>query len=187
MFDTGEPFTRTELADALTRVHAQGAAWLDTLPDETFFAPQGSAWSPAGHIRHLRKAAAPLAQALQAPRLLLRLRFGRPPLPSRPFAEVRTAYLAALAAGGQAGRFTPSPEAAPADLPARRREIMTSWQAANIAVARGIGRWSDAGLDHTCVPHPLMGKMTLRDIVGFTAYHTAHHLERIAERAAQAD
>lgn len=36
-------------------------------------------------------------------------------------------------------------------------------------------RLKDKHLDTLIVPHPLMGKMTLREIIMWTAHHTEHH------------
>ena len=183
MFSTGDPFSAPELADALARIEREGQVYLIAMSDAQFFAPQGAAWSPALHVRHLRKSVAPLAAALRIPRLMLRLRFGRPRAPSRSFAGVREAYRGMLAAGGTAGRFTPSAEPMPQDAGDRRAEITAAWSVANAAVVNAMGRWSDAALDGTCLPHPLMGLLTIREMLAFTVYHTAHHLSRIAERA----
>ena len=129
MFDPGQPHTGLELRQALQRVHTEGAEFLASLSDGGFFAPQGDRWSPAEHVRHLRKSTAPVAKALRAPGWVLRLRFGRGGSPSRDFLTLRATYRGLLAAGGQAGRFAPSPEPQPADPAARRGAIMQAWAA----------------------------------------------------------
>lgn len=42
--------------------------------------------------------------------------------------------------------------------------------------------WSDPQLDQYLAPHPLLGKLTLRELGYFTIYHTEHHLNIIKER-----
>ena len=37
-------------------------------------------------------------------------------------------------------------------------------------------------LDRYRLPHPLIGKLTLRELLLWTLYHNAHHVQRIAER-----
>ena len=184
MFTTGEPFSGPELAGVLASVEREGEAYLDSLSDTQFFTPQGAAWSPAQHVRHLRKAAAPVVTALRMPRWLLRLRFGRPADPFRSFGAVRQAYRDTLAAGGQAGRFAPAAEPLPASAGRRRAEIMVAWKATNASLVKGISRWPEPALDSACLPHPLMGRLSVREMLAFTVYHTAHHLTRVAERAA---
>jgi hypothetical protein len=183
-FETGEPASAEALSHTLGALHAAGAAYLSTLPDGAFFGPQGTAWSPADHVRHLEKSTAPLVLALKLPRWLLTLRFGTTARPSRSFTGVRDAYRQLLAGGAQAGRYAPDPEGTPADPPARRREIMHGWTAAVVGLQNATTRWSEPALDRHLLPHPLMGLLTVREMLAFTVYHTAHHLRRVAERAA---
>ena len=184
-FETGAPHSGTELSNALGALLAAGSAALVAQSDSQFFAPQGPAWSPAEHIRHLTQSSAPLAQGLRLPRWILRLRFGGGPGRSRSFIEMRDHYLAALAAGGRAsGRFVPFPEAASSAPGERRREIMTEWTRITVELQNAIGRWPESALDGLALPHPLLGPLTVREMLAFTVYHTSHHLRRIVERAA---
>ncbi len=183
-FDTGAPRSREELGRSLNALLAEGTAFLTALPLPGFFAPQGAAWSPAEHVRHLELSSRPLALALKLPRLILRLRFGRVSGPSRDFAAMREAYLGALSRGATAGRFTPRPEPAPADLADRRAALLTGWAGASVELTGALAGWQDADLDRYQLPHPVMGPLTVREILCFTVYHTSHHLRRVAERAA---
>jgi hypothetical protein len=183
-FETGDPVTAKELSQALTTLVAQASAYLAPMPDTRFFAPQGAAWSPAEHVRHLRKSSAPLVTALKIPRFLLRMRFGSHAGASRSFARIREVYRGDLAAGATAGRFAPHPEAAPANATDRRHEIMNAWTAVTVDLTGAMASWSEPDLDRHQLPHPILGRLTVREMLAFTVYHTAHHLNRIEERAA---
>jgi hypothetical protein len=182
-FETGTPVTGADLGNALGALLASGTAYLVTLSDATFYAPQGSAWSPATHVRHLQGSSAPLVTALRLPRWALTLRFGKPPHPSRSFAEVRESYREKLASGAQAGRYAPTPEGEPGNATARRVEIMREWTTSTVDLQNALQRWDERALDLHQLPHPIMGMLTVREMLCFTVYHTAHHLRRIAERA----
>ncbi len=182
-FATGAPATGADVDHALGALLASGTAYLSTLSDAVFFAPQGQAWSPARHVRHLQGSAEPLVLALRLPRWMLGLRFGHAPGASRSFAEIREVYLGHLAKGADAGRFTPSAEAPPGDPPARRAEIMRQWATASVNLQNALRPWPEAALDRHRLPHPILGMLTVREMLSFTIYHTAHHLRRIAERA----
>jgi len=179
---TPSPRSGPQLGEALGGALAAGSTQLLPVSDEAFFAPQGSAWSPAEHIRHLTKSARPLVMALGLPRWILRLRFGRPRAPSRSFEEMKRIYLGQLAAGATAGRYTPRPEGLPADPPARRRQIMDAWARVTVELQNAIRRWPEAALDDCLLPHPVLGLLTVREMLSFTVYHTSHHLGRITER-----
>jgi hypothetical protein len=182
MFDVGEPQTGIECRAAMGRLVAEAGDYLGGLPRDVFFAPQGDHWSPAEHVRHLRKSTAPLARALRLPPWLLRLWFGRGRGTSRTFHALHETYRTALANGGQAGRFAPTPEPAPPDLEGRRSEILSAWRAAVEELGSAGARWPEPALDRTLLPHPLLGKLTVREMLEFTVFHTTHHLERVASR-----
>ncbi|HSB53710.1 MAG TPA: DinB family protein [Gemmatimonadales bacterium] len=182
-FETGEPQTLPELGQALNRVVAEGVSFLAPMSDTVFFAPQGPAWSPAEHVRHLRKSSAPLVTALKLPQLVVRLRFGGRSGPSRTFAQLRELYLGKLAAGGGAGRFAPSQEPFPANPVDRRNEIINGWTAVTVELVNAMNRWSETALDRHQLPHPLLGPLSVREMLAFTVYHSAHHFRRIDERS----
>lgn len=185
-FLVGTPRSQAEFRTALGSLLAEGHSRFTSRAVGWFFASQGAAWAPAEHIRHLRRASRPLVKALNLPRLLLRLRFGRPRSHSEGYEQIRSRYLDLLDAGATAGRFAPAPEPFPADPEARRAEILAEWSRATVELVNASGRWPEASLDRYQLPHPLLGMLTVHDMLDFTLYHTAHHLRRILERDAHA-
>jgi hypothetical protein len=184
MFDTGEPASGAEIAQALRELHAGSTAYLDGIPTAEFFESQATKWSPAEHARHLHKSVRPLVMALALPRLLLRLRFGTHRGDSRTFSEVRDAYRARLALGYGANPHAPRPRDIPADAKGWRRDIMRQWTASVDALAAGIGRWNEPALNRYRLPHPLLGALSVREMLLFTLYHNAHHVRLVAARRA---
>ena len=187
MFDPGEPYSGPDLRANLLRLDHQATAYLREMPADEFFRPQGQAWAPAGHVRHLAKSARPVARALGWSRLWLRFAFGTHAGPSPSFAAMRERYLAALADGtAQAGRFAPTPRPVPDDVATARAKVLREWNEADAALDTAVASWTEPALDRYRLPHPVMGKLTLREMLEFTVYHTAHHLNRIAERRGSA-
>ena len=43
-------------------------------------------------------------------------------------------------------------------------------------MARQTSQISEHKLDRCILPHPLLGKLTLREMIYFTIYHMEHHL-----------
>lgn len=182
-FATGEPYSAAEIVAAMTRLHAESERYLAAIPAPEFALPQGEKWSPADHVRHLAKSTYPLVGALGLPKLLLGLRFGRSRAESRPFSVVRELYRTTLReTGATAGRFSPSPQAPPADPAAWQQEVLAKWRGAVSALALKTPGWSEAALDRYRLPHPLLGMLTVREMLLFTVYHNAHHLEQVAGR-----
>jgi hypothetical protein len=182
MFETSEPHTQADLLGALRRLQEESEDYLAGLPTARFLAPQGEKWSPAEHVRHLSKSTFPLVRALGLPKPALFLLFGPQRRGSRSFPELREVYRTRLAAGATAGRFAPSPRPDPADPEAWRTEVMDTWRRAHRSLLAQIARWKEPALDRYRLPHPLLGKLSVREMLFFTLYHNAHHLRLVASR-----
>lgn len=174
--------TGPELIAALERQTAETERFLGTLSTDVFLAPQGDAWSPAEHVRHLLKSIAPVVRALGLPRPLLGLLFGVARTESRSFEKMRTDYLETLSRGGTAGKFTPSKEVVPDDREAYRRRVMASFRTVSEDLARAVALWDERALSRYRLPHPLLGKLTVREMLLFTLYHGEHHVSRVRQR-----
>ncbi|MDB4950476.1 MAG: hypothetical protein JWM27_3125 [Gemmatimonadetes bacterium] len=174
--DALDPRGRAELLAALARTHAHAADFFAALPAGVLSArPADGAWSPAEHLRHLVLSVRPVAGALRLPRLVLLLRFGPAFRPSRAYPQLRADYRAALAAGGRAsGAFLPRVE--DADPAEARARLLEQWRGAGTALSDAAAGWSEASLDRIRLPHPLIGALTVREMLYFTLYHIHHHV-----------
>jgi hypothetical protein len=176
--------TRDEILAALERQERDSVTYWSAFDTETFFRRIGESWSPAETVRHLIKSLRPVAKAFGMSWLVLRVTFGKPRRVSVSYDELVTRYRGLLAEGGQAGRFAPS-ERSESDE-AWRAKIMSDFVAANRELRRAIARWSDTRLDRLQLPHPLLGKLTLREMLFFTLYHLRHHIEVVERHRADA-
>ncbi len=43
-------------------------------------------------------------------------------------------------------------------------------------------KWKDKDLDNIVLPHPLMGKMPVRELLMWTSYHVEHHTNTLKEK-----
>jgi hypothetical protein len=174
-----DPFTRDELRRDLAAVREWSADFWRSFAGDDFFAPLGDAWSPADNVRHLVKSNRPVALALGMPRILLLLRFGFTARPSRRYAEVVDVYQRALRGGLRAGRYTAralEPLERTADMRARSLAALDGTLADLHAALAG---WSERGLDRLRIPHPGIGMLTVREMVGWTIYHNTHHVANV--------
>lgn len=182
-----EPRTRDEVLAELGKLHRASREYWASFPTADFLAPIGASWSPADTVRHLTKSIRPVAKALRLPRLALVLVFGPARRPSRSFAEVRGAYHARLAEGVDAGRFAPRKDATPANVEAYRARIVDFHEQAAAALVANLARWPERSLDRYRMPHPVLGKLTVREMMFFTLYHNLHHVLVVERRLAEQD
>ena len=177
------PRSREQLLSAFASVHSQATEVWRRCSDEQFFAPAADGgWSPARNVTHLVDSLSAVTRALRLPRFVPRLLFGAARQPSRSLEEVVLAYRGALSGGAGAGRYTPSEVSAEADPAATRRQVLARWQAALPALSAAVVRWDEAALDRIRLPHPILGKLTVREMLHFSLYHLAHHANVVAQR-----
>jgi hypothetical protein len=179
---TNEPRSREELVDALERLRDEGLHFWADLAPERFVSPFGEAWSPADNLRHLIKSTTPVSRALGLPTSTLEAMFGTATEPSATYTGLRDRYRAMLAGGVDAGEYAPSPVDAPADPAAWQRELLSQCRDALAELSAVAAQWDDADLDRYRLPHPLLGPLTVREILMFTLYHYSHHRENVVRR-----
>lgn len=170
-----------ELVRGHRELYPKLAEELAALPPAVFFAPQGEKWSPAEHVDHLIRSVKPMSAALGWPRPVLRLLFGSGD-GSRPTTQLVGGYLSRLAAGaGARGRYLPANEGIEASA-AGQRQLLGRCGRLGGGVERALAGWSDEALDRYRLPHPLLGRLTVREMLAWALYHGRHHRQRILER-----
>jgi hypothetical protein len=170
--------TKKEIITALDdRVHLF-CDYIRQLDKNEFEATPNNKWSAGQNLDHLIRSMQPLLLAYSLPGFILEVLFGKANRPSKTFEQLVAKYRYKLAEGGRAsGRFVPKPVGyAGKDLLLQRYIRMEKRLSKKIA---GI---KEEKLDRFILPHPLLGKLTLREMLFFTIHHNEHHLETLKNR-----
>ncbi len=148
------------------------------IPDEKFFLQSKERWSIAENADHLIRAIKMTQLAYSLPKFFVRMFFGKPNRSSRSYGELVAKYKLKLEQGGRAtGRYIPK------TTETKKLDLMRQWQKRNEKYLESLElKWTDRQLDQYIAPHPLLGKITLRELCYFTIYHTEHHLNIIKTR-----
>ena len=166
---------KTEIGNKLTENYQAFVDLLMTLDQSQFEDSINDKWSAGRQLDHLVRSVNPLAIGLIFPPFVLQMFWGKANRPSRTMDEVVAKYQSKLSAGGKAsGQFIPKV------IPISRRK-QHSERLLRI-VQKLIGRLhklSEQQIDTLIVPHPLLGKMTFREMMMFTIYHVEHHRKSI--------
>ena len=167
---------------ALDALHAESVTYWVTFSTSVFLAALGDAWSPADNVRHLTKSMRAVTRGLQLPTFVVRLSFGGASGESRSYADICDLYRRALTPGVTAGGFAPDPRGAPGDPEAERVRVMEYHATAVQEFGASLDRWSERQLDRCRLPHPLLGPLTVREMLFFTLYHNRHHVDGVKRR-----
>jgi hypothetical protein len=147
------------------------------LSDEKFFYQPEGKWSPAQQVKHLIIAADNTRLAFALPKFIVRLYAGKPNRASRSYDELVAKYKLKLEQGGKASsRFIPKPILSGYG---KQKMIDQFNNSMNKLVQAINSKWKENQLDQYIAPHPLLGKITLRELGYFTIHHTYHHMESI--------
>ena len=104
--------------------------------------------------------------------------FGKTNRPSKTYQELVTKYKTKLAAGGRAsGPFIP-----PFIDYEKKDKLIKKYDDQKQKLIAKIEKQNEKDLDVYILPHPLLGKVTLREMLYFTIHHNEHHLELLKSR-----
>lgn len=177
-----EPTAPAALAAEAHRIHVESVRYWTAFDTESFFRrPAPEVWAPADQVRHLTKAIRAVTRGLRVPRLFLLVRFGWHRSASRGLEQLRSDYQRALGAGARAREFAPRALATTEMDAAGRARVMAHHATAVTEFAHAVTRWPARALDRYQLPHPLLGKLSVREMVLFTLLHNVHHVN-VAER-----
>ncbi len=162
---------KEQLIDALELHHAEFREFMGSLSEADYLVEPIGKWSAGQQLDHICRSVRPVHIAFGLPGFLLSLLFGKANRASRTFEALVEKYKAKLASGGRAiGVFVPAKATWPG-----REKLLRHLDQMVTALSRKVEKMSDYQLDTYILPHPLLGKLTLREMLYFTIYHVQHH------------
>jgi hypothetical protein len=172
--------TKLEIIDLLEKKHQELFHWLEEQPDNLWEKGPLDKWTAGQHILHLADSLHLLNTALRYPNFLLKYKFGTCNREIRSYEAVAKNYQNKLIKNqDKASTFN---QKLKKPLFSEKERLLNRIQIQNKKLQYKIRKLSDTNLDSLVVPHPLMGKMTLREIVMWTACHTEHHTQILKEK-----
>ncbi len=139
--------------------------------DEYEYAPEGK-WNAGEQTLHLIKSVKPVAKGLGMPKFLIKYNFGKANRPSRDFDGLVERYKRGLAENPGIAPKNYAPSKVKHEQAAELNKKLKSYiEVINTKLAK----WNEEQLDTYVAPHPLIGKLTFREVLYFTIYHAQHH------------
>lgn len=162
---------REQIHYLLLQNHLDFIQLIENLSEDEFIQLQDNKWTPGQQAEHICKSIAPVALALRLPKFLLQLIFGKANRTSKSFESLIDKYKSKLQLGGVAtGKFVPKEISY-----SQKNNIINTLKKETSTICGIILKTKETYLDEYVLPHPLLGKLTLREMLYFTAYHVQHH------------
>jgi hypothetical protein len=162
---------KQQVVSLLLTNHQSFTLYTRSLTDEQFvFAPPHK-WSAGQQLQHINLSVRPVVLAMGLPRLLVRMLFGKATNPGKTYDALVSAYHLKLQNGYKASAPY-IPKSVHAD---QKEKLIAALNAKVHSLCSKIESFTESELDTLRLPHPLLGKLTMREMLYFTAYHAAHH------------
>ena len=151
--------------------HAEFRRLIRSLDEKNYLLAPVGKWNAGQQLDHICRSVQPVNLAFGMPGVMLRLMFGKANRPSRTYEDLIEKYKTKLAEGGRAGgRFVPGK----AEWTGREK-LLDRLEKLVADLGSKAESMSESRLDSFILPHPLLGKLTLREMLYFTIYHVQHH------------
>ena len=111
------------------------------------------------------------------PKFILRYKFGKSNRVPRVYDAIINRYNERLE-GVKGITFGPSKNMRTPTLE-ERLDLIDQLKAHENKLKKIVLKWKDKHLDNLLLPHPLMGRMPVREIIMWSAYHTEHHTKTL--------
>jgi hypothetical protein len=169
--------TKKEIIEQLQANHVSFTSMILLLSEADFLFSIDNKWTPGEQAEHILRSIKPVNLAFSLPHFFLKTLFGKSTRPSKTFDALVQKYKEKLAAGGRAsGRFIPKPVEFK-----NKEKISTSILAVNEGICKKVNKCSEKELDTYLLPHPLLGKLTLREMLYFNIHHVEHHKKSVED------
>lgn len=168
------------IANLLEAKHSELISWLENQPEDQWTQGPEGKWTTGQQALHLLQSIKPLNDALSMPKFILRYRFGKANRPVRAYNAITKRYQERLVEAkgktykGSKNMKTPTLK--------EKDYILNRLQTESKKLQYKTKKISDNNLDNLILPHPLMGKMPIREIIMWTAYHVEHHTETLKNK-----
>ena len=177
--------TKEEIIIATEKISTQLSQTCNAISEAVFFEWPEDKWSVADNIKHLILSINTTTLAYKLPKFFVRLIGGKPNRISRSYDEVLAKYYKKLEEGGKASsRYVPirhKPNTGNQIL--AKKILLDRWNKYNQNFISALtNNRTENDLDNYLIKHPLLGKITLRELCYFTIFHTEHHLNSILKR-----
>lgn len=172
---------KEDIVSKLEETHQNLFNWLEDSNNSEKWevGPEGK-WTTGQQALHLLQSIKPLNDALSMPKFILRYKFGKSNREVRDFNSVVDRYQERLK--DAQGKTFKGSRNMKVPMQKEKAYILNRLQIENKKLQAKTLRWKDKDLDNYILPHPLMGKMPVREIIMWTAHHVEHHTKTLKEK-----
>ncbi len=169
--------TKQELAVRIEKSYREFITKINGLSDDDFLRSPNQKWTAGQQLEHIIQSVIPVQKAFELPKTVLEAKFGTTNRTNKDYDELVTHYLLVLK---ENQNYVLPEKFDPARISLKDKKAKLDFLETLIEkLIHNMLNYNDHHLETQILPHPLMGKLTLREILYFTAYHVKHHDQQI--------
>ena len=162
--------TSHQLIQSFYDDHKKISDYILALPEEAFMYSHEGKWTAGQQLKHVYLTLLPFPKILPS-KDFIRQKFGTIDRPTRDYDTVIKNYFLS-------SRQAPSVYLPEHVSPEQKTELAANLEAITTTIQNLLQTYSEEELDTLVIPHPLLGKMTIREMYYLMTYHPTHHLRQ---------
>lgn len=168
-------YVKEEIIDGLGNSASAVTDWIDIQPAERFIKGPNKKWDTSQHLDHLHQVVTLINKVLRLPKFILRWRFGKPNRKGRDYEVIVARYKEKLKGYEGTNNTTTGKK----HTVEEKKSLIVNFQIQIQRLQKVLEKWSEEDLDKYLIPHPLLGKLTVRELLLWMVYHHYHHLDNL--------
>ena len=166
---------KAQLVDGLNDKVDELLQWAENQEDDKFeLSAREGKWTTGQHILHLIVSTKAVVLGMSFEKSMLKDRFGLNDREEKDYDGIYKMYLDLLANGPVVATAPYRPSFVKNE---DKAAILAKFDEKRKDLIKALAPWSEEELSSYQLVHPLMGPMTIREMILFTIYHTEHHLK----------
>ena len=159
------------IIDLLIENHTSFISYINSLTTEEYSFSYQQKWTAGQQLEHIVLCVKPLVQVFSMDKPAIAQTFGVADRPGITYDALLTNYKEKFKEGGKAPeRFVPETVS-----PDQRELLSETLKKLTNELCSKVNSFTEQELDSLCIPHPLLGKLTLREMLYNAIYHVEHH------------
>lgn len=164
---------KQELIDAFIANHKDVTNYILSLPADKLDVSVNGKWPPRQQLGHIYLTIVPFTRALTSKEFIAE-KFGRAERAGWDMDTVRANYL-------QTSRKAPEVYDPALSAPTDIAELQEKIESTLTVIQQHFENYTEEDMDSLVLPHPLLGKLSIREMFYLMSYHPLHHKKQIAE------
>lgn len=163
--------TKQDITTAFTTNYTAFTHYINSLSESEYAFSYEGKWTAGQQLEHIVMCVKPLVQVFSMDKNAIAQTFGTTDKPGRDYDTLLSEYKTKLTEGGKApSKFVPETTSVE-----QRQALSEKLPQLINSLNEKIETFTDAELDTLCIPHPLLGSISLREMLYNAIYHVQHH------------